>query len=1183
MRGGERRTKVDLSSDNDVEEIPDFRKASCLDAADRKTHTAQIALWEAQFQQLSYAKCPYCYCRRTQMKSILNHFKLCSSKRPDCYSCRHCSKEFQSAAGLKYHLMAAHGDTSNQAGSSENASESPQPNHANLPLMLRKLGKLTCRNEGCGKTFTTVNGFLYHRNICGKKGTDAQFKCELCDKMYHSKAGVSYHMKTSHAPPPEETVPSKTPPEQKDEGGGRSKRKAAQRALSSMHELTQNLMESSKEGEGRRKDRATNDHRQKTKKKKSSLEDKDSGSDGEFTDCHFQEDSEDSIISEDSDSDVPVMSRERRHVNYRHPSIKELIPVFIEMAHSERVRKLDLCTSSASSAAEAIKVDWSAWTPLSQSESSPYLPQVQESVHFTLGGKEAGQEPSSLALFQTSSSEAGTGQSLNLFVGGPVWSMAWCPHPAGATTESEYAVISCHLSPKDHHYATKTYVGPGAVQLWSFSGLQEPQSQPKCQLVCCMAHEYGCIWDLKWCPSGCWQAGSADPSALSRLGMLALACSDGSVRLVNIPTADCVEKLTDARLSPTVLRMQPSVTLRPQHQALSATYGQCWCVDWAPDSGHTKIAAGFSRGTVAVWDLLSQSPLLRVSGPDGVYALPYCLFEAHDTRVVSLSWCPYDANFVATASFDRCVKFWDVRTPEVALASYLHGPYTSCKWMNYFNVVAASHDCSSGILNRASCYFTEGKVTEIGQKRLFTSKSTCWNVDYSDWLNSLLLCSDSGDVLFLVLPKLDKCAKKDDRKRRTWLVYSTTIHQASPSAETPPSECTVVTASVGSVAKSSRPSGELPSTSSLSDVQTSQHTTGCSTAPNQLLADSANAEQVNDHGSTTEEERTSPEQAKFAVSASSDSQSVEPHRDESLVNLHRNANSVRTHTGREVERRVQEDGHQPSKPQKLDGTDVLTEDNRLSTNHETHRMRTADAGASSSAAQLINRLVSVITTAENCTAQNEQQRGLMTAACQDHQDPDAIQHQGPEHGRNQGPEPVRHLEPETVIKKEPEMISHDTWCSVTHSATHSIPVSCEPVSDAVHSEQHSPVAESGTTWRRPTASSADSVHISFKDAPMDDFSNEDWLKASRAASSDTDTTSSCDGCNQPMSVAVHRACFNPNLGTHTWILSGGQTGIVRAHSLKALQLKTAINKIRNRAGGKNSLFNSVTFNSSISL
>lgn len=52
-----------------------------------------------------------------------------------------------------------------------------------------------------------------------------------------------------------------------------------------------------------------------------------------------------------------------------------------------------------------------------------------------------------------------------------------------------------------------------------------------------IACDSGCIWDLKFCPSGAWEHPETLRKAplLPRLGLLALACSDGKVLLFSLP------------------------------------------------------------------------------------------------------------------------------------------------------------------------------------------------------------------------------------------------------------------------------------------------------------------------------------------------------------------------------------------------------------------------------------------------------------------------------------------------------------------------------------------------------------------------------------------------------------------------------------------------------------------------
>lgn len=51
---------------------------------------------------------------------------------------------------------------------------------------------------------------------------------------------------------------------------------------------------------------------------------------------------------------------------------------------------------------------------------------------------------------------------------------------------------------------------------------------PSVELSLGVAHRYGVIRDMKWCPSVC----STRENESDRLGVLAVACSDGAVRVL---------------------------------------------------------------------------------------------------------------------------------------------------------------------------------------------------------------------------------------------------------------------------------------------------------------------------------------------------------------------------------------------------------------------------------------------------------------------------------------------------------------------------------------------------------------------------------------------------------------------------------------------------------------------------
>lgn len=80
----------------------------------------------------------------------------------------------------------------------------------------------------------------------------------------------------------------------------------------------------------------------------------------------------------------------------------------------------------------------------------------------------------------------------------------------------------------------------------SSSGAEEiPPARPA--MVMGIAHESACVWDLKWCPSrtSTWDLPQYTPLSISeadaqgeelpRLGLLAAAFADGSVKIFSVP------------------------------------------------------------------------------------------------------------------------------------------------------------------------------------------------------------------------------------------------------------------------------------------------------------------------------------------------------------------------------------------------------------------------------------------------------------------------------------------------------------------------------------------------------------------------------------------------------------------------------------------------------------------------
>ena len=122
------------------------------------------------------------------------------------------------------------------------------------------------------------------------------------------------------------------------------------------------------------------------------------------------------------------------------------------------------------------------------------------------------------------------------FCGGSIQSSAWCPMPTvtspnktSPASRNQYLAISAF---REENRSRSASIGPfeskEVIQIWNCGPLcySNPVSvAPVLDLG--LAHDYGRVWSLAWCPSGCYDD--------ERLGLLAAACSDGTIRLFTIP------------------------------------------------------------------------------------------------------------------------------------------------------------------------------------------------------------------------------------------------------------------------------------------------------------------------------------------------------------------------------------------------------------------------------------------------------------------------------------------------------------------------------------------------------------------------------------------------------------------------------------------------------------------------
>ncbi|XP_075057113.1 general transcription factor 3C polypeptide 2 isoform X2 [Mixophyes fleayi] len=379
------------------------------------------------------------------------------------------------------------------------------------------------------------------------------------------------------------------------------------------------------------------------------------------------------------------------------------------------------------------------WHFLSPREAEGYLPLQTTSPPFSIRreGIQEEADPCVLSRFQSLPPHRER-WDVTFFVGGPVWSLEWCP-TLGGSGSCQYVALYCHRGMDDRHRLDVTHTGPGLLQLWSLGSIGSDKggdSGPSFSYG--LAMDEGCIWDLKFCPSGGWElpCTSRKSTEMPRLGLLAVAFSSGHVEIYSLPHPGPLysHRKSQVKDSSELTICKVDCVVRLHVGSIKACNpgenGQCFTVAWLPSKPHQYLAAGFYDGTVSIWDLKTKSVLQKVRQGRVIKQYPFHSFSAHDHAVRSIEWCKADR----------------------------HG-------------LCGIHYVDSGFL---------------GYKPYFVTprKGTVWSISGSDWLNTISAGDINGEVMVIVLPGLNVQSVNTKRpSERRFPVYKADFLSYAPQSD----------------------------------------------------------------------------------------------------------------------------------------------------------------------------------------------------------------------------------------------------------------------------------------------------------------------------------------------------------------------------------------------------------------
>lgn len=402
------------------------------------------------------------------------------------------------------------------------------------------------------------------------------------------------------------------------------------------------------------------------------------------------------------------------------------------------------------------------WKLLSESIIQKYLPLQKKSANIKIRIKEETKmEWFQLELFKTAHITDGGSQRL-FYVGGPVWSSAWCPTTVKAKSK-QYIALSCCRDSNKLHSLIPTKLECTMIQLWDVGFLENNRNNIKKLIppTCIgIAIDYGEIWDMEWCPNGCWEDSSlfkntSSDEILPRLGLLAVACSDSCVRIYSIPHPEFLMK-NESNIN---IYETKAVILKPSMKQFNSSdkLGVCTCVTWQKTNNCRFLAGGFANGLICIWDLCTTSQLLKFVEDNQTVIYSYISFSGASANITGIAWAPFEnKSLLASTSAERNLKIWDLENPNWPVYIYKHGLFQALSWQ------------PTGIFFSTDyCYKNDNNSTSFLDFEEFHSYPVCvhngciWNISVSGWKNMVVSCDSSGELVGVILHRLEK-----DRSRQ---------------------------------------------------------------------------------------------------------------------------------------------------------------------------------------------------------------------------------------------------------------------------------------------------------------------------------------------------------------------------------------------------------------------------------
>ena len=211
---------------------------------------------------------------------------------------------------------------------------------------------------------------------------------------------------------------------------------------------------------------------------------------------------------------------------------------------------------------------------------------------------------------------------------------------------------------------------------------------------------------------------------------------------------------------PRVLPLRPvmllslSFTIPPTHDGPAADFTgrSVLRIAWSREKGHNVLAAGYSNGVVAVWNLAAKSTLL-CGTKEGIRTLlpVHRILHSSSSCITALD-LHYSSGtrFLVVCNADRRLKVYDLRCglyqPLESLSTIVRSRMPALRWMLHFPVLVIAYDDALCI---DRCAYTVHQPREIGLRMfgIFTLGAEMTDLGMNDWLSMNAVSTSGGDLV----------------------------------------------------------------------------------------------------------------------------------------------------------------------------------------------------------------------------------------------------------------------------------------------------------------------------------------------------------------------------------------------------------------------------------------------------